>query len=99
MPPRVGVDSDVEPPFVATEKTLCGPKEVSFERVHSGPGMPFRTGPVGTPAVFGTSPLPGSTLPQNMPPWWSAESKSLLDSTTITPFSSRYRRTEASKGE
>ena len=89
MPPSVGVDSDVLPPLVATENTLCTPQLVRSDRLQYGPGILCSTAPAGTPEVFGTRPLPGSTFPQNIPPWWSVESKSLLDSTTMTPFESR----------
>ena len=88
--PRVGVASDVLPPLVATENMLCTPKDVRSERVQKGPAIfdNVEEG-FGTPEVLATRALPGSTLPQNIPPWWSVESKSLLDSTTMTPFESR----------
>ena len=78
------MDSDVEPPTVATENIECEPNEVRFERSRYVVVSGLASG-LGTPSVLGTRPLPGTTWGQNMPPWWSVLSKSLLDSTMTTP--------------
>ena len=71
-PPRADVEAEVLP-CPATENMLCGPQLVSLARIHL------------VPLVSAMTPLPGTTSGQYMPPWWSVESKSLLDSTITTP--------------
>jgi hypothetical protein len=51
----------------------CVPQLVSLARTHF------------VPEPSASAPFPGTTPGQNMPPWWSVESKSLLDSTIATP--------------
>ncbi len=91
----VGVDSEVEPPFVDAENMLCGPPRglagalaVRGREVLTGDCDP---GAMSRPWVLETRPLPGSTCGWNIPPWWSVESKSFDDSTITAPrFHARF---------
>src|SRR5215216_2237051 len=90
-PPTVGEDSDVVPPCVAALNMLCVPHDVYPAReryvVVSWFWRAAELGAMSNPCVFATSPLPGSTCCQNIPPWWSIESKSLDDSAMTVPLS------------
>ena len=71
-PPVAPVEADVDPsPGIVNMWWV--PQLVSFARTHR------------VPLGSASAPLPGTTPGQNIPPWWSVESKSLLDSTIATP--------------
>ncbi len=70
------------PVCVETDRKFFGPHEVSPERERKVVVSALAAGPL-TPCEFVTSALPGMTCGQNIPPWWSTESKS-FDASTIT---------------
>src|ERR1700712_3865847 len=74
-PAWVGVDSLVEPPEFGVLNSAWGPKLVSLERLRKVVTY-FDRSTAAELMSLGCRPLPGHAWAQNIPVWWSEESKS-----------------------
>ena len=79
-------------PLVSTDTHCFVPHEVSPERRRKFVACLFSGWPgrAGSPAESATSELQPRTCGQNIPPWWSVESKSFVATLPGTPCSQVY---------